>query len=161
MKPNYWVYPGLTNIERIIAVNPKEIIRIACEAYDVNYEDVLSPMRTRNLVRCRQALMLVLNKLLNFETVKVAKLLNRDHSSVCHGRDTYADLITRNEDERHYFMRFISNLPEQVIERFENDYPMLSVVGVKLPDVNIKLPKKKLPADFGMKVFLGEYEKAK
>jgi len=67
--------------------NLAEIDAIA-ELYDYKVEDVLSHKKHKTLVAVRRKCVVMLrNK--NYSTLQIGKILNRDHSTICHALAMY------------------------------------------------------------------------
>ena len=82
---NPYAYVGVVDIKRR-EITVDSIVNDVCQEYGVNFLDLITPCRKRELIEPRHVIMYVLKtfKLLSFE--QIGQLFNRDHSTVVHAR---------------------------------------------------------------------------
>lgn len=79
--------------------DPNDIIKATCSVLDLRYEDIISKLRTRDLVIARQismALIAFTNPDLSLKNI--GKMFgNRHHSTVIYSKEQYSDLYGRDK----------------------------------------------------------------
>lgn len=77
------------------AIHPDDIIRTACEFYNIKPTQLKGPKRDASLVKARQITMYLLKKELNMTLVEIGNVLGgRDHTTVMHGVEKIENLAT-------------------------------------------------------------------
>lgn len=74
---NYFIIPGLKN-----ATNPNEIVAQAARAGGFEVSQLYGQRRHHSLVAARYVAMYLIKKRCGYNLVQLAKLFNRDHTSV-------------------------------------------------------------------------------
>lgn len=75
---------------------PEKVLETIANFYGVSQQDVLGKCRQKELVWARQVLMYLLRTELKMSLLKIASLLNRDHTTIMHGCDQIANRIKTN-----------------------------------------------------------------
>lgn len=63
----------------------RKLERIICDAAQVNSKELLGPSREKELVDARHAIWLIAHEHIGYSFQQLAKLYNRDRTSVMHG----------------------------------------------------------------------------
>jgi chromosomal replication initiation ATPase DnaA len=109
-----YCYPCLNHpFEHFVPPNVYKIIEKGCEYLGVKMKNVLSKLRTQNLVEARFILMHLIkyNPHFNFSLNEIAKIFNKnDHTSVIHALKKVRDFYEVEQDFKrklegtHYFI---------------------------------------------------------
>ena len=102
---------------RLINLCPQEIILTTCSFLKVSVRQMRSASRVRALVECRFMIINLCLKHLGMTLKEIAQLINRDHTTVIHGKDAGNDLL---ETDFNFAMKLkeIENQLEKL-----TDYP--------------------------------------
>lgn len=80
----------------------RAVIAAVCRAFDVGRTEMLSEKRTRRLSMSRQAAMAIMAEFTDLSLAHIARIINRDHTTVLHGLKT---VRTRIVDDPFYAAR--------------------------------------------------------
>lgn len=87
--PTSSVSPGLTPL-----IDCKQsyhnMLRLVAKKHGLNPDDIQGPSRSRKLVAARKELWWTIRTELNYSFPRIAKLANRDHSTIMHAIQAYA-----------------------------------------------------------------------
>lgn len=102
---NWYIAPGVPKKELIKFTKCKadKIIDLICTAYKVTFDDVKSKSRKRNTVMARQLICYFLYENTKMTLIKVADLLNRDHSTIIYSKDIVKELCFSDKGYRAHF----------------------------------------------------------
>lgn len=85
-------------IETQKEITPEVIMEIVAEHYNISVSDLLSRKKNKEIANPRQICMYLSRKYTNTSLQAIGKSMgNRDHTTVMHGSDKIADLLTRDE----------------------------------------------------------------
>ncbi len=76
----------------------KRLARIVCDHYGVEWQTLTGPVRERGLVRPRQVFCYICHEVLGISWPKIARILNRDHTTALHGCRKIAQLLIVDPD---------------------------------------------------------------
>jgi chromosomal replication initiator protein len=102
---NYYVAPGLFKKELIKFTKCKsdKIIDLICTNYKVSFDDIKSKSRKRNVVMARQLICYFIYEHTKLTLIKVAEMLNRDHSTIIYSKDIVKELCFSDKAYRQHF----------------------------------------------------------
>ena len=93
------------------AVNPKQILSVICDYFDLSIKDLIGPRRQKGLVLPRHIAMYLLSEEANLTVEKIGQLLGRrDHTTVMHGRDRIKKLISHDREVQRAFIEVKNKL---------------------------------------------------
>lgn len=75
----------------------EQIIMNVCKALDVEYNDVIGPLRNRDLLEARKIACTILRE--THTLYAIGKLFNRDHATVMWALKSYKDLMSAKDKE--------------------------------------------------------------
>lgn len=79
----------------------KDILRVCCDFYQIDYEFIFKKVRYADVVRCRQVAMFLMKKYKpELTLVYIGKIFSFDHSTVVHSINTVKDLCEFDRDLR-------------------------------------------------------------
>lgn len=85
-------------IETQKEITPEFIMEVVAEHYNITVSDILSRKKNKEIANPRQICMYLSRKYTNTSLQAIGKIMgNRDHTTVMHGSDKIADLLTRDE----------------------------------------------------------------
>lgn len=85
-------------IETQKEITPEFIMEVVAEHYNITVSDILSRKKNKEIANPRQICMYLSRKYTNSSLQAIGKIMgNRDHTTVMHGSDKIADLLTRDE----------------------------------------------------------------
>lgn len=67
------------------AVTPEEIVEKSAKCYHLKEEDIMGNKRTKNIARARQVVMYLLREIMGYSVLKIAKYLDKHHTTVMYG----------------------------------------------------------------------------
>ena len=76
----------------------RHLLGLVAEEFGVTTDAILSERRNAEIVRPRQVLMALAVSVLNMSLLQVARLLERDHTTVMHARDRVAEACREAAD---------------------------------------------------------------
>lgn len=83
----------------VLKTNPKQILSVICDYFDLTTKDLTGPKRQKELVLPRHIAMYLLSEELKLTVEKIGQLLGgRDHTTVMHARDKIKKLITTDRE---------------------------------------------------------------
>lgn len=85
-------------IETQKEITPEVIMDVVAEHYNITVSDILSRKKNKEIANPRQICMYLSRKYTNTSLQAIGKIMgNRDHTTVMHGADKIADLLTRDD----------------------------------------------------------------
>ncbi len=83
---SYWTAPGsLSNTFISKDVNTKEVIQKVCFFYGVEYLELMSKSRVRNIVDARNTIYYILNRCCKVSLTEIGRILKKNHATVLSG----------------------------------------------------------------------------
>lgn len=74
-------------------IDPESLIADVCSVFDVTADQIKSPSRAGNICEARHIIMYLLTAHSKMKCVSVAKMFNRDHTSVIYARERIQGFI--------------------------------------------------------------------
>ena len=108
-----WVYPGLGEVGK--SVQMERLTSRVADRAGLDFEEILSPCRRRELVTARYALYYLFVRREKKTYKRVGAFFNRDHSTVVHGVKTWTDLITVGDTEAWEMQQIVNSVYHQLI----------------------------------------------
>ena len=93
-------------------VSPEEIVDACAKFYHVKKEDIMGDRRTKNIALARQVVMYMMREILGYSHLKIAKYLDKHHTTVMYGINEVETSMT----EDHAFSMEISTLKKDITE---------------------------------------------
>lgn len=88
----------------------EEIVDVILEETETNRKDVFRKCRKKNIAISRQLMCYYAFFLTNLSLPLIGQLLDRDHSTVVHGRDTIIDLNEVQDDEVSFYVKHLNSI---------------------------------------------------
>ena len=86
-------------INKTPITDPKKVISIICQYFDLSLKDLTGPKRQKELVLPRHLAMYILSEDAHLTVERIGKILGgRDHTTVMHGRDKVKNLLVQNRE---------------------------------------------------------------
>jgi len=103
-----YVYPGIKNNEEYIKlrrfkrdkITKEEILEIVAKNCFVTVPQILSRIRTREVIDARYIFAAVMRKEFNHNLTYIGNILDRDHTTIIHALETFGDRYKRYDDYR-------------------------------------------------------------
>ncbi len=113
MKINYIVVPGLKFKNKFGDPNWRkpEIMKVICEVFHVGMDEIMGRLRQQRIVTARQIAMAMLHRHTMMNKSDIAKMFDRDHTSVLHSLRTVKNLSYVDED----YKQQISTIEELIL----------------------------------------------
>ena len=89
----------------VLPVNVQQIVKIACEKYDIKIEDFCSNRRFEDVIDAQRHVIFYLHKWLNYSSKKVGLYFMKDHSTILHACHVHYDQL---EVDRIYSSLYFS-----------------------------------------------------
>lgn len=93
-------------------VTKEQVLSAVCDVMGQSEAAIKGHVRDRKVVRARHMAMFLLADLCNVSSVFTGLFLNRDHSSVLHGRKNAEYLLGNDEEYREMHRHIVSRLAE-------------------------------------------------
>ena len=122
---NYWVFPGIPQEAQEHTYwksprNAKDPLKSICncvtEAFEVKFEDMVSPTRTRTVSEARHCFFFLSYKYTDFPMEELSRFLKRHRTSGIHSKDTAKDLLAV---DKYFKKRF--DKAEETLKTMIND----------------------------------------
>lgn len=103
---SYYVFPGLEKRSQMELTGCKRdrIIEVICSFNKVDFKDIVSKSRKREVTKARQLLCHFLYEKTNMNLIKIAEFINRDHSTVIYNKDVVKDLCFSDKAYKEQFL---------------------------------------------------------
>jgi hypothetical protein len=82
---NYWIRPMFFNNKIKKEEKEIQVIKKACEIFEVSIDDLNSKRRFRNIVEVRYVLFYIFHKKLNYTLHQTSNIFNKNHATALHG----------------------------------------------------------------------------
>ena len=89
-KVNYYAIPGT---KKNGVFKPQQIIELVCEKTRVSWKKIVGPRGNKDVSNARHLMAYLLLKYTQLNKKDVAKMLNRDHSTICQTQITFKGYI--------------------------------------------------------------------
>ncbi len=108
-KLNYYTMPGILTKRKLDELT---IIEFVCKEMNVTYEDAISKDRSRSLILTRGICYAILKTYLGITLVAIARLFNRDHTTIINGLRMHKQDMQTNDIYAEQFeeIRFLLKL---------------------------------------------------
>ena len=113
----------------------KEIERITCNAYKVDFEDIIGTSRRDDLVSARQMMMFIEHKLFGVPCMKVARKYQRNHATILHGCRLFVEALHHSY---RYYDKYAIIFDWLMQEVMPEANAMLEVNRKKLAEIKIE-----------------------
>lgn len=101
---HYYVIPGIMPKYRSES-SPKptteRVLSVVCEFFSIQREVITNKDRSRKNVYPRQMAMYIMRLLCNEYYIVIARMFNRDHTTVIHSQHAISDLLDTDTNARH------------------------------------------------------------
>ncbi|MBE7062624.1 MAG: chromosomal replication initiator protein DnaA [Clostridia bacterium] len=94
------------------AVTPEEIVEKTAKFYHIKEEEIMGNKRTKNIARARQVAMYLMREILGYSHLKIAKYLDKHHTTVMYG---IGEIETSISEDTTFRME-ISTLKKDITE---------------------------------------------
>lgn len=94
------------------AVTPENIVEATAKFYHLKVEDIMGNKRTKNIALARQIVMYMMREILGYSHLKIAKFLDKHHTTVMYGIGEVEAQMTRDSE----FHSEISTLKKDITE---------------------------------------------
>jgi len=97
---NYYVIPGIKPMYRNIkasVIETETIIKVVCEYFNITLEKLKKQNRYSDVVFARSMLIYFLFKYTTMSKSEIARMLNKDHTSIIHNLRSFQDRIDTEE----------------------------------------------------------------
>lgn len=95
------------------------VLSIVCDVHKIGIITVLSKYRGIEAVNARMQFMVLMFNLFGYGSVKVGKLLSRDHSTIIHAKKAHNDILDLNNDKL-YISKF-----NEILLKIKEEFPEL------------------------------------
>jgi len=102
----YYVYAGLEKRSQLEVSGCKRdrVIEVICKFNKVDFQEIISKSRKREVTKARQLLCHFLYEKTNMNLIKIGEFINRDHSTVIYNKDVVKDLCFSDKSYKEQFL---------------------------------------------------------